>query len=445
MKSKIASKLGTDSPKMIDLFRMIFGPKSRLGRLLEEKLDISSVDLSKRLALFFLSSAYSVSKTQLFSKLSMVDFDGLASEDEYQSFWDVIGEMGVQSGKEGAFLADAARSRGAKPLWVEIQDAFNDTCRELFVEGFGGFMRIILDDDKMHDASTQIDMYGLKKTQHVRDNRTGCNAHTLVYTATGLPIGIEWERASDDSTIAASERLIRSQLSPVHGDAGPPNLTNTLFAMDRGYLLPKLFFDFLIPSGAELMGTIKRCPMFPFTFDQGNLKPTDPREDVPVKGQKALLLKNLKVCNKEISGYAYRDGKGHVTIGVNTMIRNPEWDLVVSNPKDAERFRMPASNLSNNEPVVWFQDIDNTNTNNFDDLFSTLNVRALTMKQSTPEWFLLRMFSFTSSATDRLLSVLKKQVINNASVIDPAVSTAVYNVLTTIHGQGWNRRCVVDV
>jgi hypothetical protein len=92
-------------------------------------------------------------------------------------------------------------------------------------------MQIILDDDKMNDSSKNLSICGLKKTQHVQDNRTGCVAHTLVYTASGLPIGIIWERASDDSTTAATERLIRSQLAPMHGDTGPPNLMNTGFCV----------------------------------------------------------------------------------------------------------------------------------------------------------------------------------------------------------------------
>jgi hypothetical protein len=208
----------------------------------------------------------------------------------------------VATEKASREFGDSARTRGAKPLWIEIQNALNNTSRELFIEGFKSFLRIILDDDKMHDSSKNQSIYSLKKAQHVRDNRTGCIAHTLVYTATGMPIGIEWERASDDSTTAATERLICYQHAPMHGDTGPQNLTNSLVAMDRGYIAPQLFYEFLVPSGAEIMGTVKRCPMFPFTFEQ-DLKPSDSRQLIPVKGQKALLLKNLKVSNKQISGF----------------------------------------------------------------------------------------------------------------------------------------------
>jgi hypothetical protein len=50
-------------------------------------------------------------------------------------------------------LGDATRIWGAKPLWTEAQSAFNDTCRELFIEGFDSFLQIILDNDRMHDSS----------------------------------------------------------------------------------------------------------------------------------------------------------------------------------------------------------------------------------------------------------------------------------------------------
>jgi hypothetical protein len=121
---------------------------------------------------------------------------------------------------------------------------------------------------KMHDLSKKPNICRLKKTQHVHDNCMGCIAHTLVYTASGLPIGIEWEHSSDDSITAATERLIRSQLAPMYGNMGSPNLTNKCLCMDQGHINLCLLNNFIVPSGAEIMGTCKRQPMFPFTFEQ---------------------------------------------------------------------------------------------------------------------------------------------------------------------------------
>ncbi len=151
-------------------------------------------------------------------------------------------------------------------------------------------MCVIVDDDKMHYQSEKNDTQGLKRTQHVRDNRKGFVAHTACYTASGLPIGIGWERSSDDSTATATERLIRAQLSPTNGQYGPPMLPNTEFAMDQGYCIPSLLFDFFLPSGCDYLGTVKWCPVFPFTFDQ-KVAPGDKRQVVKPKGFKSLFQK----------------------------------------------------------------------------------------------------------------------------------------------------------
>jgi hypothetical protein len=209
-----------------------------------------------------------------------------------------------------------------------VQEALNETCRLLFIEGFNSSMHVIVDDDKMHyNIDAKADTQSIKITQHVRDNRKGFVAHTACYTACGLPIGIEWERANDDSTAAATERVIRNQLSPASGQSGPPTLTNTVFAMDRGYCLPSLLFDFFIPSGADILGTVKRTPMFPFTYDQ-KLGQNDTRQLVNKSGFKALFLKKLTIKEKQIMAMAYRDGKGGVTLGITTSEQTRHWDLV---------------------------------------------------------------------------------------------------------------------
>ncbi len=86
VKKKLTSILGTVSPKIFDLYNLLFGPKSRLGRLLQKDLDLSTEELSKKLGLLMLASVYNLSKTQIFEKQSLVDVEGLVPEDEYQKF-----------------------------------------------------------------------------------------------------------------------------------------------------------------------------------------------------------------------------------------------------------------------------------------------------------------------------------------------------------------------
>jgi hypothetical protein len=193
----------------------------------------------------------------------------------------------------------------------------------LFVEGVDFYIRITIDDDKVHYEITGKQLaQGLKIAQHVRDNRKGFVVHTSCFTASGLPIGIALERLSDDTTASATERLIRTQLSPMSGLNGPPMLSNTQFCMDRGYWAPALLFDFLTPSGADVLGTVKRCPMFPFTYDQ-RLAQNDKRQLIDTNGFKALFMKKLTVQGKQITGVAYRDGKRRSDFRVDFLHKDP--------------------------------------------------------------------------------------------------------------------------
>ena len=61
------------------------------------------------------------------------------------------------------------------------------------------------------------------------------------------------------------------------------------------------------------------------------------------------------------------------------------------------------------------------------------------MAQATPEWFLLRVLSLTSSSFDRELVQLKKLMQSDIALIDPAVLAALHSILNAIHGAGWQR------
>jgi len=170
-----------------------------------------------------------------------VNVQGLVDKITYQHFLNQIVVCGCNPGK-------TAYVRGLRPLWLDMQNALNETFWELFIEGFEGYRRITNDDYKMHLATgNKADTQGLKVMQHVRDNRKGLVAHTSCYTASGLPVGIEWERSCDDSTTAATERLIRQQLSPTSGQIGLPMMFNTEIAIYRGYCIPSLLYNFLLP------------------------------------------------------------------------------------------------------------------------------------------------------------------------------------------------------
>ena len=108
---------------------------------------------------------------------------------------------------------------------------------------------------------------GLKPSQFVRDNRRGFTCHTLVNSASGLPLGIEPELITDDSGIDTTIRLCRNQLAPAH-KGNQPNLSNVVLFADRFYWNSKMF-KFVSDTGLQIgPSTHKRSVDFPFTFDQ---------------------------------------------------------------------------------------------------------------------------------------------------------------------------------
>ena len=67
------------------------------------------------------------------------------------------------------------------------------------------------------------------------------------------------------------------------GDQNTPDLQNTKIASDRGYMTSQLVFRFILASGADLIGTVKRAQCWPFTYDK-KLSEKDKRTKIESKG-----------------------------------------------------------------------------------------------------------------------------------------------------------------
>jgi hypothetical protein len=143
------------------------------------------------------------------------------------------------------------------------------------------------------------------------------------------------------------------------------------------------------------MGTVKCSPTFPFTYDQ-KLGRSDTWQSVDTKGFKAIFIKKLILKDKQITGFAYRDGKCGVTLGITTTESIHHWDLV------------PLISAKASKTCKWFSSIRAESGKDYNQHFEDLEVIPLTLKQNTLEWFLLRTFSFTSSTSDNFLVELKK-------------------------------------
>ncbi len=171
---------------------------------------------------------------------------------------------------------------------------------------------------------------------------------------------------------------------------------------------------------------VKRPPMFPFMYDQ-KLDQSDTRQSIDSARLKTLFVKKLTVSHKEITSIAYWDGKGGITLGITTSDQMCHWDLVVANPLDAKHQMM------DEEEGLWFKNNcskeDSNAIDHFKHMFELLPVIPLTTKQNTPEWFLMRMFSCTSSTSDNFLAEVKKHCSGSQN-------SALIKLLDAVHGVG---------
>ena len=235
-------------------------------------------------------------------------------------------------------------TRREEPLWETLERFVNEVLRSISISGRDGRVPVALDDDKIWmDISNarSSDLFNLKYTTHVKPNRKGIVAHTAVSTCLNIPLGIVFEKTKD-STLQCFKRCLNFLFS----SNGETDLRNVSIHSDRGYMIPNLVFEFLIASGAEVVGTVKRMAQcWPFTYDQV-LKESDGRTLVDGKGAATLYLKWCKAGFKYVFASAFRNGSGKVATAISTMHTQHHWEGVALKPSELVKYKDDNSSLT---------------------------------------------------------------------------------------------------
>jgi hypothetical protein len=134
------------------------------------------------------------------------------------------------------------------------------------------------------------------------------------------------------------------------------------------------------------------------------MRPNDTREDIPTSGFRRLFIKGSTQQGREVTAVAYRNN-GHVTLGLTTKFGGPTWDMVLQNPQDLHNVRDSEWKLTS---IIATALVDFTEENKYQlrEVLSSLAVDYITTAQNSPEWFLMRSFSITSSTADTVLQEL---------------------------------------
>lgn len=319
-----------------DVILFILGPSSAIGNVLQEHLELPPEQYVKFMITFCAQCAYKVSSTQLFHPLSLLDHKDIISKEEYNAIWMKLATK--KKLKKSEFHGSGRRD---KYIWEYLEETVNNLCHSISIVNRRGRISIALDDDKIWvdlSGESRADTFGIKYTTHVQPNRKGINAHTAVSTTTNMPLGICIERKNDSAT-----ECFKRLLTTLFSRHGAVDLHNCVVASDRGYMLPKLVFDFLIANGSNIVGTVKRSlDCWPFTFEQ-KLKDNDKRKKIETNGPPTLFVKNVSNSAKKVFAIAFRNGTDRVSTAVSSLHKNHHWEGIALNQQERLEYEDNAS------------------------------------------------------------------------------------------------------
>ena len=238
-----------------------------------------------------------MSSIEFFAEHSLLKEHLMITQNEFNGIWKLM------ANKKKLPSSQIRTARTEVPLWESMELIVNKLCCEISVIDRTGRISIALDDDKIWFASTvatSSDLFNLKFTTHVKPNRKGICLHSAVSSGLNIPLAAVFERTKDNS-ISCFKRL----LDFLYSHDASTDLRNVSVHSDRGYMLPNLVFEYLLSSGAEVVGTCKRMAQcWPFTYNQ-KVKPNDKRTHIDPKGSPALYLKWCKAGSKYLFASAF--------------------------------------------------------------------------------------------------------------------------------------------
>ena len=193
-------------------------------------------------------------------------------------------------------------------------------------------------------------------------------------------------------------------------------LNGITFCSDRGYWKPSLIL-MLLALGAIVFGTLQRMEWVPFTYDQP-MKKHDKRERIEKKFGRSIFIAFARCGLDMLKTLAWRSGTG-------TSV-----SLAMTSDCDEDESQIFDFCFANNGDAVWYKNEDlsqdkrnlkafhgsmlgaeegeqiNSIKNDIDfhlKILASNNVTMLCVGDHSFDWFVLRMFAFTSSSTEATL------------------------------------------
>ena len=369
---------------------------------MKNNLVMSEKEVDEFGATFYTSAAWGRPVKRL-KNAERFHFCGLMAPEKFTAFWKKI---------------STSRKHEPTKLWEELQEALNKDCRALFLSG-DVKVYIALDDDKIRFMFSKQALrndkdflFGAKPCQHTKSNRRGFTIDTAASSATGFPYHFSVLRQGVNNT-QNYENMVKYMFG--HRFACAAAMAQALYGLkfcsDRGYWTAPLMIA-LLSLGATLLGTLKRCEWVPYTYDQ-KLSANDKREKIETKYGRSLFSACARWHQYLVKVLAWRGGTGSVSLAMTSDCddnETQEFDFCFQHNADARWYKDSnfteqdrhlkafTGSLREGEPTDQLsKDIKNHLTS------LMFDVLMLNTSDIGVAWFVLRMFSFTSSASEATL------------------------------------------
>ena len=273
------------------------------------------------------------------------------------------------------------------PGWERLQKVLNEGLRCIAVESNPNPLSVVVDNDKIwlnSSGRNAGDRYSLKYVRHTRDNRDGLVAHTAVTTAMCVPLNIQMEKQGD-SAHKCYERVMA-------GISGV-NVTEELNCLsmetnfDRGYA-KRDKFERSMKMGTDIDSSTWARGEPPFTYNQEK-RSGDTRMHLSTTGTSSLFVKEARVHNRRFTVVAFKNGTDSISIAASTKYSGHAWEGIPLNnltnsPHESNYIQSLVEGKYEDEKAFVLEHLNQT-------------IKFVTIKQGTPDWHLLRKFSFSSS------------------------------------------------
>ena len=244
----------------------------------------------------------------------------------------------------------------------------------VFQPGFG----LTEDDDKMRNRSNAAALLGWVRSKGI--NSFGPVNNMVGIAPSGFFAGSTMQLPGD-SALTVTRRLLKRMVDAEEDhqvDMMGSNLNS-----DRGYNEEALQFGFAPEVNLNMTSTVKRGPSLPFKFGQTKYKCRRPQRQIPEDGPRTVFLARCSKATPPSNLVLYRSGTGRCTMVSSTLEKmdGSHWNLIAKSKLDL---------------AMWKNKLYH-GPNKLEDLFPGCGCTLYTATQRTPEWFLLRLFTFTST------------------------------------------------